>query len=170
MHIQTHVMSGWCLANCFQLNARERFLCMLAASLPDCDGLGLLFGQEAYWDYHHVLAHNLLVAVLLSLALTGFSRHKLKCFAIYLGLFHLHLLMDYFGSGEGWGVLYFWPFGRDSYESEHCWGLYSWQNLSFGAFFLLWTLLIAAVKKRTPLEWLMPGLDAKLAAAVGRFR
>jgi len=170
MHIQTHVMSGWCFANCFQLNARERFLCMLAASLPDCDGLGIVFGQEAYWDYHHVLGHNFLVAVLLSLALAGFSNQKLKCFAVYLGLFHLHLLMDYFGSGEGWGILYLWPFRSDSYESERCWPLYSWQNLCFGAFFLAWTLLVAVRKKRTPLEWPMPGLDKKLVAALSRLK
>ena len=39
MHIQSHIMSGWCAANCFPLTARERFLAMLAATLPALDGV-----------------------------------------------------------------------------------------------------------------------------------
>jgi hypothetical protein len=50
MHIQTHIMSGWCLGNYAKLTPRERFCCMLAASWADLDGLGMLAGPEVYWN------------------------------------------------------------------------------------------------------------------------
>jgi|ERR1051326_6356312 hypothetical protein len=103
MHIQTHVMSGWCFGNLLNLTPRERLFCMLAASLPDLDGLGILTGQEAYWEYHHVVGHNLPAALLVAGILTFFSTNRRKVFWVYLGLFHLHLVLDYFGSGPGWG-------------------------------------------------------------------
>ena len=54
MHVQTHVMSGWCLGNYAKLSPRERFCCMLAASWADLDGLGIVAGAEFYWEYHHM--------------------------------------------------------------------------------------------------------------------
>ena len=63
MHLQTHILSGWCLGNALPLTGRERLFCMLAASLADVDGLSRVLGQEAYWKYHHTLGHNLPVAV-----------------------------------------------------------------------------------------------------------
>src|SRR5437016_3393863 len=39
MHIQTHIMSGWCAASLFPLTARQRLACMIAASAADLDGL-----------------------------------------------------------------------------------------------------------------------------------
>ena len=38
----------------------------LAANLPDCDGLTILFGVHAYAEGHRVWAHNLLIAGLLA--------------------------------------------------------------------------------------------------------
>lgn len=40
MHIQTHIVSGWCAANLLDLTPRERALAMVAASAADLDGLG----------------------------------------------------------------------------------------------------------------------------------
>ncbi len=36
----------------------------MASLAPDVDGLGLLFGPEAYGRYHHRLTHNVLFGVL----------------------------------------------------------------------------------------------------------
>jgi len=52
-------MSGWCIANLLPVTPRQRLGAMIAASAADLDGLGILFGQEAYWRYHHTLGHNL---------------------------------------------------------------------------------------------------------------
>ncbi len=60
MHIGAHIMSGWCVGNCFKLDARQRAFCMITASVADLDGLGRIVSEEAYWKYHHILCHNLM--------------------------------------------------------------------------------------------------------------
>ena len=155
-------MSGWCLGNYANLTPRERFCCILAASLADLDGLGLLVGQEAYWDYHHKLCHNLLFGLFLSVGLMLFSGRRWRSFFIYLGLFHLHLVMDYYGSGAGWVVYYLWPFSDWYVESSHGWEFYSWQNITACFLFVGWVLWIAIRDGRTPLEIIMPSLDRQL--------
>ncbi|HEV7299141.1 MAG TPA: hypothetical protein VGN72_07230 [Tepidisphaeraceae bacterium] len=162
MHIPTHILSGWCVANCFNLSPRERLLAMVAASVHDLDGLGFFFGEEAYWRFHHIVGHNLLVGLLYSLAAAAISAHKLKCFLLYLGLFHLHLLMDFFGSGPLWKIHYWWPFDDRGYLTQHAWELSSWQNYLTAILLLGWTIWIARVKHVTPLELLAPRLNAKL--------
>ncbi len=155
-------MSGWCLGNLFRFTPRERLFCMLAASLSDLDGLGILFGQETYWEYHHRLCHNLAFGLVLCVALAIFSRPRGKAFVVYLGLFHLHLVLDYFGSGPGWEILYLWPFTDWAVEFKHTWPWYSWQNLSTGLAVRVWTLAIAIRLGRTPLEAILPSLDRQL--------
>ena len=169
MYIQAHVLSGWIAANYLKLNARERFLCMVAAGIPDVDGLGILVSQDAYDDYHHVLGHNLLFGLIVALILTSFSSHKKKSFFIYLALFHLHILMDLFGSGELWTISYFWPFSNYALYSEFNWALFSWQNMLVNAFVVIWTVVLIVSKKRTPLEYLMPELDKKWSENISRF-
>ena len=80
MYIQAHVLSGWIAGNYLKLNARERFFCMIAGGILDVDGLGILISQDAYDDYHHILGHNLLFGLIVTLILTFFSSHKKKCF------------------------------------------------------------------------------------------
>lgn len=169
MHIQTHILSGWCLGNLIPFTARERAFCMLAASLPDIDGLGMIAGgveQHWYWDYHHKLAHNLLFGVVMSAALALLSKNRWRAAAVYLGLFHLHLLADYFGSGPGWPIHYLWPFSDEQLMNWQAWNLFSWQNLSTFAVLLLWTIGIMLFKRRTPLEAVMPSLDRQIVAMV----
>ena len=162
MHVPTHLMSGWCVANLFSLTARERAFCMAAATVADLDGVSRLFGQEAYWDYHHVVCHNLAFAACFSVVLALFSTHRLRCFFIYLSLAHLHLLLDYFGSGPGWNIYYLYPFSRRSVFNPHAWAFYSWQNITAAFVLICWTVILAVRQGRTPLETVMPGLDRQL--------
>ena len=162
MHIQTHVMSGWCLGNYAKLTPRERFCCMLAASWADLDGLGMLAGPEVYWEYHHKLCHNLSFGLLLSAVLALFSGRRWRAFIVYLGLFHLHLVIDYFGSGPDWGYYYLWPFSDWYVENAHAWEFQSWQNFLAAFVFFVWMLWIAVCNSRTPLEVIMPSLDRQL--------
>jgi hypothetical protein len=53
----------------------------------------VLGGWDAYQTYHHKIAH--------------------------LALFHLHLVMDFVGSGPGWGIYYFWPFSQWAADNMH---------------------------------------------------
>lgn len=162
MHVQTHALLGWCVGNLCPITPRQRFCCMLAATLADLDGLGIVFGQEAYWDYHHVLGHNLLYGVVLSGVLTAISKGRLGVFTLYLALFHSHLIMDYWGSGPDWPILYWWPFSKTAIINPHAWPLFSWQNLTTFALLLIWTVIIVLRLGRTPLEAVMPALDAKI--------
>ena len=163
MHVQTHILSGWCAANLFPLTGRQRLMCMIAASAADVDGISLLFGQNAYWNYHHVLGHNLLFGVLVCVGLALFSGARAWVFFLYLMLFHLHLIMDFFGSGPGWPIRYFWPFANWSPDNRPwAWEFYSWQNITAAAMLVVWTVVIAVRNGRTPLEVVMPKLDRQL--------
>jgi hypothetical protein len=159
-------MSGWCVANLFKLTARERVFCMAAASAADVDGISYLFGQAAYWDWHHVAGHNLAFAIVSSTFLTVFSTHRLKSFILYVLLAHAHLLLDYFGSGPNWPIRYLWPFVRGSIKNPHAWEFFSWQNITAAAVLLAWTILIAIREGRTPVELLTPELDRRMVASV----
>lgn len=173
MHIPTHIMSGWCVASCFDLSPRERLGCMIAAAAPDLDGIGILIGGtdgDAYQLYHHLLGHNLLFVALVAITLATISTHGLKAFFLYVALGHLHLLMDYFGSGPGWGIAYFWPFSRRGFKTDLAWEFFSWQNLTAACALLIWTILIARRQGRTPVELITPDLDRKFVARLAKPR
>ena len=172
MQVPIHIMSGWCAASLFDLTPRERFFCMAAASLEDLDGLGAIMGTEsdAFQNYHHLLCHNLAFIVLVAIVLTLFSRHRIKALLLYIALGHLHLLMDYFGSGPGWTIAYWFPFSRRGYKTDLAWAFFSWQNLTTAAVLLAWVLFIAFRQGRTPVEWVTPDLDRRLVARLRRAR
>jgi hypothetical protein len=134
----------------------------MASNLADLDGLSGVFGEMAFAEYHHKLGHNVFFGVLMAGALVCFSRHRIKGALLYLGLFHLHLLMDYFGSGRSWTIYYLWPMSNWELKSRYVWAFYSWQNLSAAGGLVLWTVLIAIFQGRTPLEAIMPHLDGQL--------
>jgi len=85
---------------------------MLAASLSDIDGLGILISEEWYWRFHHALGHSLLFGIVLSVLLAALSTRRVLGSVLYLCLFHLHLVLDYYGSGPHWPLYYAWPFSR----------------------------------------------------------
>lgn len=162
MHIQTHILSGWCLGNLFGLGKRERSLAIIAGSIYDLDGLGIIFGPVAYWKYHHLLGHNLLAGLLVCAVLCWFSKERVKGFIAYLALFHIHLAADYFSSGQEWVIYYLWPFSRLGFENASGWDFYSWQNIGTGFFFIGWTVFIIFKNKRTFFESVMPNLDRQI--------
>jgi hypothetical protein len=135
---------------------------MLAASVQDLDGLGIIVSEEAYWALHHKLGHCASFGVVLCAGLAALSPRRVLSFALYFALFHLHLVMDIFGSGAGWEIYYFWPFSGWGFKTDVGWAFYSWQNISAFALLLVWTVAIARYQRRTPLELLMPSLDRQL--------
>jgi inner membrane protein len=164
MHIQTHILSGWCIANCFPCTPRQRLFAMLAASAADIDGVSFFFGQEAYWTYHHTFGHNVFTRMLISATLAALiPGRRAASFLLFFALFHLHLVMDYFGSGPEWHIHYLWPLKAMVIKNPHAWEFFSWQNMAVFGFFLIWTLWIIRSKHRTPLEAIMPRLDCQLA-------
>lgn len=142
---------------------------MVAAGAADLDGIGILFGQEAYWDYHHKLGHNAAFGVLLCALLTKVARGRARVFLAYLALFHLHLVMDFFGSGPGWPIAYLWPFSARVLDNRRwSWAFYSWQNIGTAGLLIGWTIAIAVRAGRTPLEIPMPALDRQLVDRLRR--
>lgn len=163
MHVQTHILSGWCVANALPLTPRQRLCAMIAATAPDLDGLTILGGWDAFREYHHMLCHNLVFCVLSAAILATISGRRLASFALYFTLAHLHLALDYYGSGPLWRIYYWWPFSKQgAWMWADAWEFFSWQNI--GTFFALfaWTIYIAARHGRTPLERIMPSLDRQL--------
>lgn len=138
---------------------------MLAASLPDLDGLGILVSEELYWRFHHFAGHNVFFGLLLSVGFAAFSSKRPLCFVAYLLCFHLHLLMDYVGSGPGWMIHYLWPANSYGIKTDYGWPLDSWQNRVAFALLLLATVAIAYWRRITPLELLAPRLDRRLTRA-----
>lgn len=142
---------------------------MIAAAASDVDGLGILFGENAYWNWHHTFGHSLLFALIAGSVLAAFTPPRLASFLLYVAMVHLHLLLDFFGSGCDWPIPYLWPTHALRLINPYSWNLYSWQNLSFFAGFLIWTIWIALRQGRTPLEVLMPGLDQKIVRALRKW-
>ena len=110
MHVVTHLLAGWALAEQAKLEKRDKALVAWASVAPDLDGLGLPVdwairatggASDFYETYHHVAAHGLPVAVVLTLVCLPFLRNKLLGAGMVFASFHLHLLFDLAGSGGG---------------------------------------------------------------------
>lgn len=161
MHIPTHLLSGWIVGNALPLGPRERLFCMIAATVPDLDGVGFFFGEEAYWRFHHIAGHNVFFGTLVAIGLAAASKRRVVAFFAYVACFHLHLLMDFYGSGPGWAIHYLWPIDARGWKTSDAWELSSWQNRVAFALTLAATIAIAWRWRRTPVEAIAPRLDAR---------
>jgi inner membrane protein len=168
MHLPTHILSGWCVANSLPTSPRQRLFAMLAATLADLDGLGYVVRTDWFVDYHHVLTHNLWFGLLLSVVLAAFSPARSASLALYFALFNLHIVFDFLGSGPEWKIAYFWPVSPHGYRWDIGWAFDAWPNKAVFGVFFLWTVVIAAACRRTPLETVMPGLDRQLVGMLSR--
>jgi inner membrane protein len=172
VHIPTHILSGWCGGNLVpRFTARERVFCMVAGAAADVDGLGRVVSEGLYWEYHHRLGHNVFFAAVLAGVLAACSTRGRRgiAFAAYLALAHVHLVLDYFGSGPGWPLHYFWAASDLGIVNPRAWPFFSWQNLSAALALIAWTLVIAYRHGRTPVETITPRLDRKFVAQVRSF-
>src|ERR1051325_6405018 len=120
----THLLIGWLTANVStSISKRERAIITIAGVAPDIDGMGIvadLMTQNSqhplnWWSqYHHVLAHNLGFAMLITVVATIFAQHRNTTFLLVLMSFHLHLLADLVGArgpdGFQWPIPYLLPF------------------------------------------------------------
>jgi hypothetical protein len=171
MHIPTHVMSGWCIGASLPLTARERLACVLTASGADLDGMSLAWGWAAYRRWHHVLGHNVFFGLLLALLCARLAApgHRVMMTAMGLVLFHVHLVLDYYGSGSGWPIYYLWPFSRFGWVNPEAWDFGGWQSYATMTGLLLWTVAIALFKRCTPFELIAPGLENDWRNLLSRF-
>lgn len=156
VHPTTHLLTGWCLAELDpRLTWREKAAITIAAAAPDLDGFGMLAelvtrdtAHPLLWwtDYHHVLAHNLLFAVVFgTLAAVLISPRTGVLCAIAV---HLHILGDLLGSrgpdGYPWPIPYLYPF-RDQPQLVWSgqWYLNAWPNFAITAALIAATCVLA---------------------------
>jgi len=162
----THLLVGWTVANSASLERRDRGIVTIAGVIPDFDGLGILIDLARndgdgdltwWWALHHNLAHNLTTAVLYSAAAFLVATRRFATAALAFLAFHLHLLGDIAGSrgpdGYQWPIAYLNPFS-DAWQLTWSgqWELSAWPNFAITALLLAWTLRIAWLHGRSPLE------------------
>ncbi len=176
----THLLLSWSVGSAFPFARKDRLLVAFAGTVPDLDGMGLLWdlwtnrgagGDLALWvGYHHVLGHNVafclgLVACSLFLA----SRRALACLAVFLA-FHLHLACDLAGSrgpDQVWTIPYLLPFskaGEIAWSGQ--WPLDSWQNMAITAATLAFVIFTAWKKGISPLEIVSERANAVFVATL----
>ena len=156
----THGLISWITANPL-VEKKDRFLVTSAGLIPDIDGIGAIISIDYYAKYHHVLGHNLLFGILITLISLFIAKNKFLTAGLVLLSLHLHLLCDLLGSGAGWGVTYLWPFSSAMYEFQapFQWELDSWQNLLVTAICIVLIIFISLKKNRTILEFFSQRLD-----------
>lgn len=181
MNVITHFLMGWTTAQVGPLDRRERAIVTWASVIPDLDGLGIvpeLLTRESenpllWWtDYHHVIAHNLGGAFVITAAAFALSKRRALTAALACISFHLHLLGDLVGSrgpeGEQWSIPYLLPFS-DSVQAvwEGQWPLNAWPNFVITAVLLAATFWFAWRRGYSPLEMFSSSADQ---AFVGTLR
>jgi inner membrane protein len=177
----THFLSGWVLANCAQLDRKDRAIVTLACVIPDVDGLGivaeLLTRNSAYplpWFtlYHHSL-HNLMFALFVGIVAAAIADNKWVTSALAFVSFHLHLIEDILGSrgpdGYQWPIPYLLPFSKTlqiSWAGQ--WRLDAWENVLLTAGLLAVTMWLAWRCGFSPIEMVSTGADTAFVRALRR--
>lgn len=181
----THALLSWLVANgAPSLSRRERGLVTLAGVVPDLDAAGALpqlltahTAHPVYWgsDYHHVLGHNLVVAVAVAGFVAWRSERRALAGALAFATFHLHLLCDLVGSrgGDGytWPMTYGFPFtDRVQLSWSGQWELDAWPNIAITAAAIAIALGLAASRGFGPFEIVWPTGDRALVAVARSWR
>ncbi len=164
MHVPTHLAISWLIGHGLP-ERRDRVLVAWSGVAADLDALSILAGAGAYSEYHHVLTHGLVAAVVFTGVWTALGRQKLKVLALSFLAFHVHLLCDLLGSGRDWPIVYFYPFSRHEFMTPYGWPLSSPQNGIVWLAAIAATLWVGIKRGRTFGETFLP---AKADAAVVR--
>jgi hypothetical protein len=155
MHPSSHLIVSWLVGQ--QLpERRDRLLVAYAGVAPDLDGLSLLAGIDAYGQWHHVLTHGLMGAALVSVCTARLAKDRLRACVLAVIAFHLHLLRDFFGSGHGWGITYWYPFSTHEYLAPIQWDLNAWPNVAATVVALTVSGWLAVRRGRSVAETVLP--------------
>lgn len=166
MNPVTHAEISWLIANIPAKSwRRDRFLIFLSGTIPDIDAIGLFFNEDLYAGYHHIIAHNILFGLILTVAAFLTTKSILTSFLAFLS-FHVHIFLDLMGSGPAWPVAYLWPFTNAELYFPCQWELRSWQNLAITVVATSLCLITAVKRGRTPLEFVSLKADGKVVEAI----
>lgn len=150
-----------------------------AGVIPDIDGLVIIGdlitqknGQFLPWydEFHRVLAHNIVFAILITLLTLMISKRRWMCALLVSVSFHIHLLGDLVGSagrdGSKWSIAYFWPFSNWQLTWDGQWALSAWPNIVISIIALVLTFFLAWKRGFSPLELISRDIDTKFVAAL----
>ncbi|OGW28370.1 MAG: metal-dependent hydrolase [Nitrospirae bacterium GWC2_57_13] len=176
----THLLAGWLVANGNKdFSRRERTVITLAGICPDIDGFGIV--AEAltrngdtpllWWsNYHHVLGHNLLFGLFVTLVAFLLTARNRAVAALVFVSFHLHLLGDVVGArGPGddqWVIPYFLPFSPHEFSWAGQWELNAWPNFVITGLLLIAMFSLAWKRGYSPLEMISTKADAAFVHAL----
>jgi len=181
VHVVTHLLIGWTLAEHTTKSPRDRALITWASVVPDLDGLGLIVDVMAPWfdwtvqwydRYHHVLGHGLPAALLCTGIFVCFARDRLATACLVFVSFHLHLLGDLLGSRGGsetaiWAVHYLSPLSEAMTVSwTGQWPLTSWQNTTLTVLLMVYALALAVRRGYSPVGLFSARADAVFVETV----
>ena len=156
MHLTTHILTGWCLAELNPtLTRREKATIVVGAVVSDLDGLGVLAEIATrntdhpllWWtDYHHILGHNLFFAVLYAIIAARIASARAGAWSFVA--VHLHILADVAGSrgpdDYPWPIPYLHPFRNEPQLAwEGQWYLNAWPNFVITAVLVALTIVLA---------------------------
>ncbi len=180
MNVITHALVGWSLVNSVPgLSQRERLWVVAAACAPDLDGIGLVAelatrnsAAPLFWwsEYHHLIAHNLAFAVVLSCIAWAHTRRSVVGLLVLVSV-HLHLLGDLVGSrgpdGYQWPLVYLWPFSESPRLAVSWqWQLNAWPNVVISLVLLAHLLWLAWKRGTSPLEFFSRRANSAFVAAL----
>ena len=180
MNVITHALFGWGLATAVPgLSRGDKGWIVFAAVAPDLDGLGLVAelatrnsDSPLFWwsEYHHLLAHNLLFAALLSLTAAVMTR-RASLGALAFGSITLHFLCDLAGSrgpdGYQWPLHYLWPISdQPAWTVPWQWQLNARPNAVISLALLAYTFWAAHRYGTSPLELVSARANSQLVATL----
>jgi len=146
-HFLTHVGLSWILANLVPLATRDRVLIVLAGTVLDLDGVGILWSEHAFAVAHRAVGHGVLLGALVVILALGLAVSRWTTAALAAASFHLHLLLDLVGTG-GAPIRYWWPFSDRGWSWDGHWVLASWPNAGVIAATALGVLVVTLHRRQ----------------------
>lgn len=142
LHFLTHIGLSWIIASATPRASRDRWLIVGAGVVPDLDGIGILWSEQAYTAAHRAAGHGLPFIALWTLVVARYAKRPLSTAGLAVLSFHVHLLLDAVGTG-GLPIRYFWPLSDAGWTYAGRWTLASWQNAMVMTLTLLGVLVVA---------------------------
>ncbi|MCJ8347668.1 metal-dependent hydrolase [bacterium] len=173
MHIQTHFLLSWLIADSKNNRTNQELFCITFCGVaPDLDGLGILQSVEAYHHWHHTFGHSFLTAFFVFM-LSYFLFRKVELAALCTISFVGHLICDYLGSagsdGYIWPIYFLWPFSKEAFINPYQWPLMSSTNLLVTVISLFIVIKRASKKNYSPIRMFSRKIDVQVVAVFKRW-
>ena len=183
MNTVSHFFLGWMVANTADFNWRERMLVTFAGVAPDLDGLGIIVERSTmetddpllwFTNYHHVLGHNIFVALALTVLAFVLARQRWRTASLVFASFHVHLLADLIGGkgpdGVRWAIYYLYPLlpteDRYGLNWTGMWELNDWRNFLISIYCIVLTFYLAWKRGYSPVGIFSERSDAAFVATL----